>query len=110
MIEVNLNSLPFDNPIVPNPKIEYAALYGPCSAQLQTFGYNLGVTLKKNRCQLKADSLLKKSICQTPFKKCISKVSENVFKNEQNIFLVNGPDSSCLCFTELRYSSLQLSS
>jgi len=78
LIEVKLNDLPFDYPTVPNPNIEYAALYGHCSAQLQTFGYKLGVTLKKNRCQLKADSLWKKTICQTPFKKCISKATVQI--------------------------------
>ncbi|KAE9552336.1 hypothetical protein FO519_004461 [Halicephalobus sp. NKZ332] len=73
VVEVKLNNLPFDNPTLPNPNLEYAALYGPCAAQLQTFGYKLGVTLKKDRCQLKLDGLWKKSICQTPFKNCISK-------------------------------------
>uniref|UniRef100_A0AC34R7Q4 Protein kinase domain-containing protein n=1 Tax=Panagrolaimus sp. JU765 TaxID=591449 RepID=A0AC34R7Q4_9BILA len=72
LIQLKLDDLPLDYPITPHPQLQYAVLYGPCSVQLQTFGYKLAVQQRKDRCQLLLDPIWKKSICATPFENCRS--------------------------------------
>uniref|UniRef100_A0A7E4W174 Protein kinase domain-containing protein n=1 Tax=Panagrellus redivivus TaxID=6233 RepID=A0A7E4W174_PANRE len=53
-----------------DPKLQYAALFGPCSPTIESYGFRLAVRPRKDKCQLRIDAIWKQSICRTPFENC----------------------------------------